>query len=104
MRTTLYSSSREDDSVRERLFIKRLALLHMGMLGNPVTSAIQDLFYLDGMTEAPSERGIQRIAEAAITQKNKKDELPSIKGGFCTVIDNITGHETDLTYDTKLSK
>lgn len=65
----LYFIGRKDETVSERLFIKEIALLNRKHFGKPQTSVIADLFYLDGMKSAPTERAIQRIAKSAIANR-----------------------------------
>ena len=63
---TLYFIGRADETVSERLFIRELALLHRELFYRPHTSAILDMFYLEGMKSAPTERAIQRVAKSAV--------------------------------------
>jgi hypothetical protein len=73
----LYFIGRADETVSERLFVRELALLHRKLLYRPYTSAISDLFYLEGMKSAPTERAIQRIAKSAIANRKEIGRVES---------------------------
>lgn len=74
----LYFISRNDETISERLFIREMALLHRKLFGQrSSTSAIADLFYLDGMKSAPTERTIQRTAKSAIANWSQKENVVS---------------------------
>ncbi len=71
----IYFIERKDDTVLERLFIREIALLNRNLFYRPHTNLIVDLFYLDGMKAAPTERTIQRIVKSVITNR---DELNAV--------------------------
>lgn len=73
---TLYFIGRADETVSERLFIRELVILHrkLWLMGRH-SSAIADLFYLDGMKSAPTERAIQRIAKSALANWYEKGKM-----------------------------
>lgn len=74
---SLYFINRNDETVCERLFIQEIAILNRKLFHNPPTpiSMIADLFYLDGMRSAPTERAIQRITKSAISNLRERNAI-----------------------------
>lgn len=76
---TLHFINRNDETVSERLFIQEIAILNRKLFYKPPISMIADLFYLDGMKSAPTERAIQRIAKSAISNLKERISIMSMR-------------------------
>ncbi len=72
---SLYFINRNDETVCERLFIQAIAILNREFFHKPPISMIADLFYLDGMKSAPTERAIQRITKSAISNLRERNAI-----------------------------